>query len=271
MFYVGVHPEQNGAVSHANYVNVGPSSTNTYVIHNPVQYSQNHNSDQQQQQQQQRQQQRQQQQSQHVGQENCPQTQGDPQNVVYPPQTPEGHDVTPPPPYPADEQAWQQTNSNQNNSRITRMTRMSRVQSDSRLNSVTNQRLTSLSDSNSSRSNTTSPTNDKESLEKSESFHIIKHSISNRPLLTPSPCGPESGPHSQSHQGIPLRSTASTPSGPVYNAMKQNTVPRNWNSQQLSMSVSHIPVRRHSSTGSYMATLKNGIDGSETVTMISEV
>ena len=172
------------------------------------------------------------------------------------------HKVTPPPPY----EEWQD-DSHQNTIVIDLPSDSSSID-ESRLNNPVR-----ISIFSSSRSNTTSPSGDKESLEGAESLH--EHSISSRSFLTPSPVGVHS--HSQSHQGLPLRSTASTPSGPVKQVVKRNaTIPRNWYSEsqqlQLSHSVGHIPARarRHSSSGAYMST-DMAIDGSGNLTMVSEV
>ena len=176
------------------------------------------------------------------------------------------HKVTPPPPY----EEWQD-DSHQNTIVIDNLPSDSSSIDEPRLNNPV-----SISISSSSRSNTTSPSGDKESLEGAESLH--KHSISSRSFLTPSPAGVDS--HSQSHQGLPLRSTASTPSGPVQQVAKRNaTIPRNWYSEsqqlQASHSVGHIPARarRHSSSGAYMSTGVSvmSIDGSGNLAMVSEV
>jgi hypothetical protein len=178
-----------------------------------------------------------------------------------------GHDQTPPPPYPDyDEPNWPDNNNVNNNSSLPYP--VQRVQSDS-----SNINRVSSSVPSSSRSNTTSPNHSnhstKSSIERAESLH--KDSLSNR--STPSPAG--SGIHqSHSHQSIPMRSSASTPSG-GYQSIKKNyssTLPhgRGMSGQYLSSSTSQIPkMRRHSSSSAYQTNLMN--DGSGKVTMTTEV
>ena len=117
-----------------------------------------------------------------------------------------------------------------------------------------------LSVSDSSRSNTTSPNgssghsdnlNAKVSIATTE-FGTSERQTSNRNFLTPSP-------HTQSHPDLPLRSTASTPSGPGYYHTSQkmsDTLPRGGN-LQASISAGHIPMRRHSSNISQTITTKD--------------
>lgn len=174
------------------------------------------------------------------------------------------HKVTPPPPY---EESQDDSHLQQNHLAT------NPVQSDSSSidgSTLNNPAVSSSVSPDSSRSNTTSPTSDKELMERAQSPQ--KYSMSDRSIESASPIGGHG--HSHSHQGINLRSTASTPSGPTQQGMKRNlTIPRNFNSQQqLSMSVGQIPARarRHSSSDGYTTTSVT-FDGSGVLTMVSEV
>ena len=186
------------------------------------------------------------------------------------------HDQTPPPPYPDyEEPAWP-SNDDSNHSSNQLSFPVQRVQSDS---GTINRLPTSGSDS--SRSNTTSPLNSdhysgsstKVSIERAGSLH--KDTMSNRSLTTPSPVP---GVHqSHSHQNIPMRSSASTPSGQVGypQTTKKNyssTLPHGMKSgQYLSSSTSQISkMRRHSSSSAYQTNIVTD-EGSGNLTMVTEV
>ena len=170
----------------------------------------------------------------------------------------EQHDQTPPPPYPDyDWPNWPPDN--HNNSFLPYP--VQRVRSDS---SSTNRIPNSIS--NSSRSNITSP---------NHSIHSINSSIKreeslHRSLLTPSPSGSRMQ-QSHSHQSIPTRSSASTPTG--YQVLKKNyssTLPHRMSAQYLSSSMGQImKMRRHSSSSAYQTNLTQ--DGSGNLTMVTEV